>query len=621
MTAVFDGIRIASGTQNFLIEDVRITDARDDAIENDVGMSGTIRDSLFDGVFVGIALDGSRDASNDTILLDGVLMRMESYLYSRAGDGEITHGSPFKTDNDNPDYTPNIQIVNSVIAIERVDHESLQRLQTAWDNVTLSQNNYYLNLSDTPLPADYPMPPAGFTILQGQAARDYWNEARSTWIESHQGTGTDETPTGGNEAPLVDLDGSATGAGYAATFTENQGAVPIADRDAVIDANGNQLERLTVALTNPQAGDQLVVNLAGLPSGITVDPASTDSNIILKGLATTDDYAAAMRQFSFNNTSETPAPVSRTIKVTADDGLAHSSPAVATITIDRAPDAVGDSVATRPDTAVTTGNVLANDDLGDGPATITDFDPVSAAGGTVDHNGNGTFTYTPASGFTGRDSFTYSISDTDGDPSSAIVAVTVGSGTAVTFEKRVVSGLDDVEQRGRSMSMDSSDLELVTDGSTTQQVGLRFTGIDIPQNAVITNAYIQFQTDETGSAATSLLIRGEDTDDAAAFANVKNNLSSRATTDASAAWAPGAWNTVGQAGFTQRTSDLSDIVEEIVSRAGWEGGNDMAFVFTGSGKRTAEAFESGAATAPLLHIEYTVPDQSPQTFLSDFHFL
>ena len=169
--------------------------------------------------------------------------------------------------------------------------------------------------------------------------------------------------------------------------------------------------------------------------------------------------------------------------------------------------------------------------------------------------------------------------------------------------------------------MDSSDLELVTDGSTTQQVGLRFTGIDIPQNAVVTNAYIQFQTDETGSAATSLLIRGEDTDDAAAFANVKNNLSSRATTDASAAWAPGAWNTVGQAGFNQRTSDLSDIVEEIVSRAGWDAGNDMAFVFTGSGKRTAEAFESGAATAPLLHIEYTVPDQSPLTSLSDFHFL
>ena len=78
---------------------------------------------------------------------------------------------------------------------------------------------------------------------------------------------------------------------------------------------------------------------------------------------------------------------------------------------------------------------------------------------------------------------------------------------------------------------------------------------------------------------------------------------------------------MGQAGFNQRTSDLSDIVEEIVSRAGWDAGNDMAFVFTGSGKRTAEAFESGAATAPLLHIEYTVPDQSPLTSLSDFHFL
>jgi hypothetical protein len=29
----------------------------------------------------------------------------------------------------------------------------------------------------------------------------------------------------------------------------------------------------------------------------------------------------------------------------------------------------------------------------------------------------------------------------------------------------------------------------------------------------------------------------------------------------------------------------------------------MAFIITGTGTRTAEAFEGGAATAPLLHVE------------------
>jgi hypothetical protein len=31
----------------------------------------------------------------------------------------------------------------------------------------------------------------------------------------------------------------------------------------------------------------------------------------------------------------------------------------------------------------------------------------------------------------------------------------------------------------------------------------------------------------------------------------------------------------------------------------------MAFKITGTGKRTAEAFESGAARAASLHVEYT----------------
>jgi hypothetical protein len=173
------------------------------------------------------------------------------------------------------------------------------------------------------------------------------------------------------------------------------------------------------------------------------------------------------------------------------------------------------------------------------------------------------------------------------------------------FEKRVVSGADDVEQGASgSMSLTSSDLELVTDGTNTQRVGLRFTGIDIPEGAIITNAYIQFRTDEVGSTATSLLIRGEDSDDAAAFTTAKNNVSARATTDASAAWTPPAWTTVNEAGPAQRTPNLAALVQEVVDRPGWLAGNDMAFVITGTGTRTADAFEDGAAFAPLLHVEW-----------------
>jgi hypothetical protein len=179
----------------------------------------------------------------------------------------------------------------------------------------------------------------------------------------------------------------------------------------------------------------------------------------------------------------------------------------------------------------------------------------------------------------------------------------------IIVEKRIATGADDVEQRASgSMSLTGTDLELGVDGSTVQSVGLRFTGLDIPWGAIITSAYIQFQTDEVKTGTTSLQIRGEDTGDAAAFTSASFNLTSRQTTDAAASWSPGAWTTVGEAGLAPRTPDLTAIVHEIVGRSDWAALNDMAFVISGTGTRTAEAYEGGATRAPLLHVEYTVRD-------------
>jgi Calx-beta domain len=176
-----------------------------------------------------------------------------------------------------------------------------------------------------------------------------------------------------------------------------------------------------------------------------------------------------------------------------------------------------------------------------------------------------------------------------------------------TIDTRITTGTDDVEQRSSgSMSMDSSDLELVTDGSTVQTVGLRFLGIDIPQGAIITSAYIQFQTDEVTTGAASLVIRGEDTGDAAAFSSTAYDLTSRIMTDAMVGWTPDPWSTIGQAGLAQRSPDITTILQEIVSRSDWAALSDIVLIITGAGTRTAEAYESGAASAPLLHIEYSL---------------
>lgn len=180
---------------------------------------------------------------------------------------------------------------------------------------------------------------------------------------------------------------------------------------------------------------------------------------------------------------------------------------------------------------------------------------------------------------------------------------------------RVSSSSDDAEERGSDASsspgrmyLNSSDLELVRDGSSkgNQWVGMVFRNLSIPQGATITSAYIQFTTDETNSGTTNLTIRGEDTNNAGTFTSANNNISSRSLTSASVAWNNiTAWNSVGEAGTSQRTPDLSTIVQEIVNRNGWASGNNLAMIINGSGERTAEAYDGSSSKAPQLVVNYT----------------
>ena len=183
-----------------------------------------------------------------------------------------------------------------------------------------------------------------------------------------------------------------------------------------------------------------------------------------------------------------------------------------------------------------------------------------------------------------------------------------GGSQSASLDKRITSSLDDVEEKADgSMYTDSSDIELVNDGND-QTIGLRFTNIQIPQGSVIDNAYIQFTTDETNSGSTSVTIQGEDVNDATEFTTVNNNVTNRSLTNAAVNWQPPAWNVVGAAGSDQQTPSLTNIVQEIINRGGWQEGNNMAFVIAGQGERTAESFDGTSSQAPLLHIDYQSDD-------------
>jgi hypothetical protein len=187
---------------------------------------------------------------------------------------------------------------------------------------------------------------------------------------------------------------------------------------------------------------------------------------------------------------------------------------------------------------------------------------------------------------------------------STTTSTTVAGGVTA-LDIRVNASNNDAEQASNgSMDLTSSDLELVTDGSTAQTVGMRFASVAIPQGRTIVAAYVQFQVDEATTAATNLRIDGQAANTALVFTNAANNISSRPRTTAFVNWSPASWPTVGAAGLAQRTPSLVPIIQEVVNRPGWASGNALALIVTGTGSRVAEAFDGVPAAAPLLHVEY-----------------
>jgi len=188
------------------------------------------------------------------------------------------------------------------------------------------------------------------------------------------------------------------------------------------------------------------------------------------------------------------------------------------------------------------------------------------------------------------------------------VTITVEEGLLQTVEIRVGTGSDDAEERVSSgfVTTTSTDLDVIVDEKGRDQiVGLRFNGVAIPQGATIQSAYVQFQADEVNVEAASLTIQGEASDHAATFTAIDRDISSRPRTTASVPWSPEPWTKVGEEGPAQQTSDISDVIREIINRPGWASGNSLAILITGSGVRTAEAYDGKAAGAPLLRVRFS----------------
>jgi large repetitive protein len=179
---------------------------------------------------------------------------------------------------------------------------------------------------------------------------------------------------------------------------------PLADRN---NPDGAMVSVPTAANFSDLDGDTLSFSAAGLPAGLTIDPATG----LITGVI--DRSASQINSGVY------------TVTVTASDGRGGTVSSTFTWAVaNPGPAATNDTASTSEDTPIIIA-VLANDRDPDGdPLTVT---AAAAANGTVVINPDGTITYTPRANFNGTDTITYTISDGQGGTSNAIITVTVAA--------------------------------------------------------------------------------------------------------------------------------------------------------------------------------------------------
>jgi type IV pilus assembly protein PilY1 len=155
--------------------------------------------------------------------------------------------------------------------------------------------------------------------------------------------------------------------------------------------------------------------------------------------------------------------------------------------------------------------------------------------------------------------------------------------------------------------------------SNNRKMGLRFQSVLIPQGATITKAEIEFTAGNVNTEATDIRIVGNDADNAVPFTGgATSSISGRVETTADADWnaaSTPALTTWDATEVAHVTPDLTAIVQEIVNRGGWCGGNHMAFKLEANaasvGKRSVFTADGDSAKAPVLRVSYNATAPEP----------
>jgi VCBS repeat-containing protein len=266
-----------------------------------------------------------------------------------------------------------------------------------------------------------------------------------------------QNPDGPDESLAVTTTGTITTTGGGSVNMASNGTytyTPAADFDGVDTFSYTVTDGLTSATgqvsitvtdvvenTPPVATDDAYSTAVDVPLIIDVadllaDDIDVDGDALVIISATQANRGTLTYDPATNQLTYTPDDGFEgydTFTYTVSDGIAEST-ATVSITVGQpdptntAPVPGFDSLGTPADTAITfsENDLLANDFDAQGDTLTLTIDQQPANGELVD-NGDGTWTYTPHTGTTGPDTFSYTLNDSQADsPYSAVVTINVG---------------------------------------------------------------------------------------------------------------------------------------------------------------------------------------------------
>jgi len=171
----------------------------------------------------------------------------------------------------------------------------------------------------------------------------------------------------------------------------------------------------------------------------------------------------------------------------------------------------------------------------------------------------------------------------------------------------VKTAADDVNEDGTSFVTNGTTIWIGTGANPSASfAGLRFAGVTIPRGATIISAHIEVYSTQGQWIAITLQMAGDASDNSAAFSTSSKPsqrplTTARITHSSDTNWAINTWYSL---------DEIKAIIQEIVSRGGWQSGNSLSLILKGTstsayGRKMGRSFEGGSTQTIRLVITYS----------------